>query len=64
MIETATGKYTEIRGQLAHRGLTLRRWAQKQRLPIGSVYNAIRGERNGPAAVKIRNRLQLFLNEK
>lgn len=64
MSESAMSKYTELRGRLAHRGFTLRRWARRERLPVGSVYNAVKALRNGPDAVRIRNRLEKFLNEK
>jgi hypothetical protein len=59
----ANKNYTEIRGQLAHRGVTLRTWALRKRLPVGSVYNAVKGSRNGPDAVRIRAKLAEFINE-
>jgi hypothetical protein len=59
----ANRTYTEYRGALAHRGLSLRSWARRNRLPIGSVYNAVKSHRNGPRAIGIRSKLDRFINE-
>jgi hypothetical protein len=62
MSDAATCNYTEVRQQLLRRGMNLRRWARKNKLPVGSVYNAVRGHRNGIAAERIRIKLNRFLN--
>jgi hypothetical protein len=63
MSANANRNYTDYRVALAHRGLSLRAWAKRSRLPIGSVYNAVKSHRNGPRALSIRTRLNRFINE-
>ena len=63
MHESATEKYQAVKIKLLYRGTNLRRWAGKNRLPLGSVYNAISGKRNGIRSLRIRAKLDQFLNE-
>lgn len=63
MHQNATRKYASARAKLVRRGKTLRSWALENKYPVGSVYNAVRGIRNGPRATAIRRQLKDFLNE-
>ena len=53
--------YDLVNGRLRMRGITLRQWAMKNGIPVGSVYEAVAGRRNGPVAVNIRYRINAFL---
>ena len=57
----AKQKYTDLRAELLRRQLSLRSWAIEQKLPIGSVYHAVKGSRMGPKALQIRKALEAFL---
>jgi hypothetical protein len=64
MNEMATGNFTEITDKLLRKGVrSLRSWAMKRAIPVGSVYNAVKGKRNGKEAKAIRAKLARFLNE-
>jgi hypothetical protein len=56
-------KYKKTRASVIIRGETLHSFALKNRIPIGSIYNALNGARNGIKAVKIRKKVEEFLNE-
>ena len=58
----ATRKYRETMASLIRRGTTLRRWALSESVPVGTVYLSVKGHRNGPRAVAIRERLEKFIN--
>lgn len=61
MSALATEKYTEIKIKLIRRKTNLRAWAIDNGQPVGSVYNAVKGNRNGKHAIAIRKRLEKFL---
>ena len=61
MAGKANRKYTDLRAKLLRKQFSLRSWAIAHKLPLGSVYHAARGSRLGPKAMKIRARLQAFL---
>lgn len=42
----------------------MRAWAIENDEPVGSVYNAVKGARNGKHAKAIRTKLTRFLNER
>lgn len=54
--------YAETRSSVLLLGESLRSWAIKNGFPVGSVYNAVRGDRNGKHAVRIRRNLKIFIN--
>jgi hypothetical protein len=57
----ANKKYTNLRAKLMRKQFSLRSWAIKRKLPLGTVYHAARGSRLGPKAMKIRKALEAFL---
>lgn len=62
MHTNARTDYAEVRSQLIRRGHTARSWAMAHNFPVGSVYNALRGHRNGPRAFAIREAVMAFIN--
>lgn len=61
----ATGNFTDIQIKLLRkdRWKSLRAWAIGNRESVGSVYNAVKGRRNGEKARRIRSKLSKYLNE-
>jgi hypothetical protein len=57
----AISNYTDSLGKVTSRGTSVRAWALKNKIPLGSVYNALRGLRNGPEAQRIRRKLAAFI---
>ncbi len=55
--------YGNLRRRLLLRGTNLRQWALERGLPVGSVYNCVKGDRNGVEAIRIRAELEKFLKE-
>ena len=64
MGQIANTKYQRTRSLLLHRGMSLRAWAIGHGYRVGTVYNSVKGTRNGAVAVSIRSRLNNYLNEK
>jgi hypothetical protein len=54
-------EYFQLRCDLLERGFSVRAWALKYSLPVGSVYNSIRNRRNGVKARQIRKKLNDYL---
>ena len=54
--------YAKKRSGLIARGFTVRGWAMQNNFPVGSVYLALQGLRNGPKAVAIRRKLEEYIN--
>jgi len=57
-----SNNYLKLRLAMQHRGTSIRQWAlaQDPELPVGFVYNAARGERKGPEAKQILQRLKNY----
>jgi len=51
-----------MRAELMARGYSIRAWSRERGLATGSVYNSLRGLRNGPRAHAIRVALRSFLH--
>jgi hypothetical protein len=62
-VKTTRKIYGKLRRRLLQRGTNLRQWALERGLPVGSVYNCVKGERNGAKAIRIRRELEKFLGE-
>lgn len=61
MDEKARTKYKKLRGRLLSRGYTIIDCIRALKLNQSSTYAALRGERNGVQAHKIRNQIEQFL---
>lgn len=47
----------KIRAQLLKRGVTLRQWAMRNKLPASSVYAAVNGSRGGKRSTEILTKI-------
>jgi hypothetical protein len=64
MSALATEKFTEIQIKLLRKPIkSLRAWALTHGEPVGSVYNAIKGTRNGKRSKAIRRKFSRYINE-
>lgn len=62
MPATVNKKYRKLRINLIHRGTTIRRWALEKGYPPTTVYDAIKGNRAGVEAVRIKTELEEYAN--
>ncbi len=62
-VKLASDNYTRLRLQLIERGITLRQFAQANRLPLSSVYAAANGSRRGIKAAAIRRQIETYLSK-
>jgi hypothetical protein len=53
-------EYLNLRVAVQQRGSSIRRWADSEKLPVGLVYNAARGERRSKRARQILRKLRAF----
>lgn len=60
----ASKEYQNLRSAIIRKGKSLHRWAKDNGLPVSTVYGAASGERSGVEAVKIKTKLEEFINAK
>ncbi len=61
MRKNATYNYQRARARLIEKGTDVANWARLKGFPLMTVYDALKGKRNGPKAVKVRQKLEEFL---
>lgn len=62
MTASVNNKYSGLRSRLIKRGTNIRRWAIENDYPPSTVYDAIKGNRTGIEAVRIKKELEAFAN--